>query len=197
MIRGTSLPVTVKTRLGWDEKNIVILDVARMVEQAGVQALAIHCRTRQQGHTGDADWSWLERVKNAVSIPVIGNGDIMTAPDVKRMFETGCDGVMIGRAAILNPWIFRQAKHYIATGEELPPPTIRERVEMCVRQLTDGAAHKGERRAALEFRKHYGGYLKGLPHVAQLRAELMQYEDLASIVPRLRRFCEQCENESA
>src|SRR5690606_33834838 len=104
-----------KTRLGWDARSVVILDVARMLEQAGVHALAVHCRTRDQGHRGEADWSWLTRLKETVSIPIIGNGDIASAEDVKRMFETGCDGVMIGRAAIGNPWIFRQARHFLET----------------------------------------------------------------------------------
>jgi len=110
-VNATKLPVTVKTRLGWDADSIVILDVAKMVEQAGAKALTVHCRTRSQAHRGQADWHWLERIKKVVSIPVIGNGDVTTSEDVKRMFETGCDGVMIGRGAITNPWIFQQAKH--------------------------------------------------------------------------------------
>lgn len=197
VIRGTSLPVTVKTRLGWDADNVVILDVARMLEQAGVQALAVHCRTRDQGHGGEADWSWLEKLKNTVSMPIIGNGDLTTPQAVKRMFETGCDGAMIGRGAIHNPWIFRQAKHFLATGEELPPVSIVERVAMCMRHLESSAQVKGERRAVLEFRKHYSGYLKGLPHIAKLRAELMEFVELEPILPRLRRFGEECAGHEA
>ena len=115
-----------KTRLGWDEDNINILDVARMVEQAGAQVLAVHCRTRVQGYKGDVDWSWLEKIKAVISIPLIGNGDVRSPEDVERMFDTGCDGVMIGRAAIQNAWIFARVKHYLATGDHLPEPTLSE-----------------------------------------------------------------------
>lgn len=188
VIAGTCLPVTVKTRLGWDDKNIVILDVARMLEQIGVQALAVHCRTRSQGHSGDADWSWLEKLKAVVSIPVIGNGDLTTPEDVKRMFETGCDGVMIGRGAIQNPWIFNQTKHYLATGDHLPPPSLAERVATCVKHLRHSVEYKGERKGVIEFRKYYSGYLKGQPGVSKLRQELMMLNDVEPVIARLHRY---------
>ncbi|NIA14441.1 MAG: tRNA dihydrouridine synthase DusB [Nitrospiraceae bacterium] len=188
VVRGTRLPVTAKTRLGWDEDTINILDVARMVEQCGVQMLAVHCRTRVQGYKGEADWSWLEKVKAVISIPLIGNGDVRSPEDVRRMFDTGCDGVMIGRAAIQNAWIFARAKHYLATGEHLPEPTLSERVELCLRHLRAAAEYKGERRAVLEHRKHYATYLKGEPNIAKLRAGLMQFETIEPIEERLRRF---------
>ncbi|MCP4643279.1 MAG: tRNA dihydrouridine synthase DusB [bacterium] len=191
VIAGTSLPVTVKTRLGWDEENIIILDVARMLEQLGVKALAVHCRTRCQGHGGEADWSWLEKLKNTVSIPIIGNGDVTEPEDVKRMFDTGCDGVMIGRGAIMNPWLFGQAKHHMATGEVPPPPTVAERVELCIRHLRLSAEHKGLPRGVIVFRKHYAGYLKNQPLVAKLRADLMQYEEVEPVVERLHRYLEE------
>lgn len=197
VVAGTRLPVTVKTRLGWDSDSIVILEVARMLEQLGVQALAVHCRTRTQGHSGDPDWSWLERLKNSVSIPIIGNGSVVTARDVKDMFDTGCDGVMIGRGAIHNPWIFAQAKHYLATGQELPPPTLDERVAMCIRHLSGCVDVRGHPRGVFEFRKHYSGYLKGLPGVAKLRAELMEYTDLGVIKRRLRAFAEECHRHAS
>lgn len=191
VIAGTRLPVTVKTRLGWDADNIVILDVARMLEQAGVQALAVHCRTRSQAHQGEADWSWLERLKNTVSMPIIGNGDVTSPEDVKHMFETGCDGVMIGRAAIGNPWIFRDAKVYLETGE-LPAETdVEERVSVCLKHLRLSAAHKGERLATVEFRKHYAGYFRNMRHASKLRADLMQFDALAPIEARLRRYAEE------
>jgi len=196
VIGATALPVTVKTRLGWDERSIVIVDVARMVEQAGAQALAIHCRTRDQGHRGNADWSWLEKVKQAVSIPIIGNGDVNTPEDVKRMFETGCDGVMIGRGAIQNPWIFSQAKHYLATGEHLPGPSVSERIHMCVEHLNLCVRERGEQRAVIEFRKHYSGYLRGLRNAAKLRSELMQHTTLDSVLTRLHVFEEECLSEA-
>ncbi len=188
VIKATSLPVTVKTRLGWDHDNVVILEVARMVQDLGVQALAVHCRTRSQGHGGDADWSWLERIKAAVDIPIIGNGDVVAPDDAKRMFETGCDGVMIGRGAIHNPWIFRQSKHFMATGEHLPLPCREERVRLCIDHLKRSVELKGETRGVLEFRKHYSGYLKGLHRAAKVRAELMAFTEVPPIEERLQRF---------
>ncbi len=189
-VKGTKLPVTVKTRLGWDAQSIVILEVAKMVEQAGAQALTVHCRTRDQGHEGAADWSWLEKIKNVVSIPVFGNGDLKTPEDIKRMYETGCDGAMIGRAAILNPWIFREVRHFLATGEALAPPSFAERLQVCRDHLMLSVQYKGERRGILEFRKYYSGYLKGLPNIAKLRAELMEYTELEPIMQKLSEFAE-------
>jgi len=196
VVGGTRLPVTVKTRLGWDQDSICILDVARMVEQNGVQALTVHCRTRVQGYSGAADWSWLEKVKRVISIPLIGNGDVKTPEDVKRMFETGCDGVMIGRGAIHSPWLFQQAKHYLATGETLPDPPLAERMSACIRHLLAAVEYKGERRGVLEHRKHYAGYLRGVRNIARLRAELMLYNEAEPIVERLTRFLAECEEEA-
>ena len=193
VMRGTSLPVTVKTRLGWDEDSIVILDVARMMEDLGVQALTVHCRTRKQGYTGKADWSWLARIKEVSSIPLIGNGDINTPQDAETCFNLGCDGVMIGRGAIHNPWIFRSVRHYLNTGTLLPELNLHEQVAMCIRHLTDQAAYRGERRGVQSFRKHYAGYLRGVKNIAQLRKELMQYEEVAPVVERLHRFLEEYE----
>ncbi|MBI4557172.1 MAG: tRNA dihydrouridine synthase DusB [Candidatus Hydrogenedentes bacterium] len=197
VIAATSLPVTVKTRLGWDAESIVILDVARMLEQAGAQALTIHCRTREQGHKGAADWSWLERIKQTVAIPVIGNGDLVRPEDVSRMFETGCDGAMIGRGAIQNPWIFRQTKHYLATREPAVEPSPAERTDLCVKHLRHAVARKGERRGVIEFRKHYAGYLRGLPNAAKLRASLMQFTERAQVESALFEFVEHLTTEAA
>lgn len=188
VIRGTTLPVTVKTRLGWDQESIVIEDVAQMLEQCGVQALALHCRTRDQGHRGDAQWHWLERVKRVVAIPVIGNGDVITPEDAKRMLETGCDGVMIGRGAIANPWIFRETQHYLATGEHLAPPPLEERLDCCLQHLQLSVQHKGERKGVIEFRKYYAGYLKGQPRVAKLRADIMTLTEVAPVIERLGQY---------
>jgi tRNA-dihydrouridine synthase B len=190
VVAGTRLPVTVKTRLGWDANSIVVLDVARMLEQAGVRALAVHCRTRDQRHQGAADWSWLERLKNTVSIPILGNGDVNDPEDVKRMFETGCDGVMIGRAAIGNPWIFRESKHFLATGELLPAPAIEERVEVCLRHLKRSVELKGERKGTVEFRKYLSGYFRNLRGASKLRGELIHLEEYAPIEVRLLQFAE-------
>jgi len=187
-VKATKLPVTVKTRLGWDDKNIVIMDVAKMVEDAGAQALTLHCRTRSQAHKGFADWSWLEKIKRNISIPLFGNGDILTAEDVAAMFETGCDGVMIGRAAIGNPWIFKQAKHFLNTKEHLPEPTLEERINVCIEHLKLSVEFKGAHDGVVTFRKYYAGYLRGLPHVAQLRSELMQMAEIDPIIERLHKF---------
>ena len=190
-VRGTTLPVTVKTRLGWDENSIVILEAAKMIEQAGAKALTVHCRTRSQAHKYPADWHWLEKIKKVISIPLIGNGDVITPEDVKGMFETGCDGVMIGRAAIGNPWIFKQIKHYLKTGEVLPAPSLRERIDLCLEHLHLAISLKGERGAIVPFRKYYAGYFHGTSYVSHLRNDLMQLTDLASIAVRLEQFYDQ------
>jgi len=191
VVKSTKLPVTVKTRLGWDHNSIVILEVAKMIEQAGAQALTVHCRTRDQAHRGFADWSWLEKIKKIISIPLIGNGDITTPQDVKRMFETGCDGVMIGRGAIANPWIFEQSKHYIKTSQLLPERTMPEKIELCIEHLKLSVAYSGPREGVVVFRKFYAGYLKGIPNVAKLRSDLMQLTDLNQISDRLYQFLEE------
>ncbi len=188
VMRGTTLPVTVKTRLGWDPDSIVILDVVRMLEGLGVQALTVHCRTRKQGYSGTADWSWIPRIKEVSGLPLIANGDIVTPEDAHTCFELGADGVMIGRGAINSPWIFRHIRHWLATGEHLPEPTLDERIEMCIRHLADHAEYRGERRGVFSFRRHYAGYLKGVRNIAHLRRDLMQIEEVGAIVERLRAF---------
>ena len=187
-VKGTKLPVTVKTRLGWDEESIVILDVAKMIEQAGACALTLHCRTRSQGHNGFADWTWLEKVKKVVSIPIIGNGDINSPEDAKAMLETGCDGVMIGRGAIANPWLFREIKHFLKTGTYLPEPTVEEKINTCLEHLRLNVTHKTEKYGVQTFRKHYVGYLKGLPNITVVRGDLMQCTTFAEVEHRLKRY---------
>ncbi len=191
VMKGTTLPVTVKTRLGWDHSSIVILDVVRMLENLGVAALTLHCRTRSQGYTGHADWSWLARVKEVSPLPLIANGDINTPEDAAACLNLGADGVMIGRGAIHSPWIFRHMRHYLDTGELLPEPSLEDRVEMCIRHLADTVAYRGSPRGIFTFRRHYAGYLKGVPGVAQVRRDLMELEEIAPIVARLRRFMEE------
>jgi tRNA-dihydrouridine synthase B len=187
-VKATQLPVTVKTRLGWDEQGIVILDVAKMVEAAGAKALTLHCRTRSQAHRGFADWSWLEKIKKVISIPVIGNGDITCPEDVRAMLETGCDGVMIGRGAIADPWIFKQTKHYLEFGEHILEPGIEEKIRICIEHLKLNVQYKGEKYGVQTFRKHYTGYLKGLPNIAPVRSELMQYTTIDPVVERLQKY---------
>lgn len=183
VIKSTKLPVTVKTRLGWDESSISIVEVAKMLEGIGVSALTIHCRTRSQGHSGDPDFSWIPKVKAAVRIPIIVNGGLIEPKQIKEVFEeTGCDGVMIGRGAIDNPWIFSDTKHFFMTGEEIAPRSLSERIETCLELLQRSVQFKGERRGIIEMRKFYAGYLRGVPHAAKLRAHLMQYIELSPIV---------------
>lgn len=190
VVAAVDIPVTVKTRLGWDARDIRILDIARMVEQTGAKALSLHCRTRCQGYKGQAQWQWLEQVKRIISIPLIGNGDVKTPQAVQDMLATGCDGVMIGRAALSNPWIFRETLHYLATGQALPPPLLQQRVADCIEHLCLAVRVRGMNEGIVRFRKYYAGYLRDLPHAAKLRIELMAYKELQPIIDRLRLFAE-------
>jgi tRNA-dihydrouridine synthase B len=189
VVKAVRIPVTLKTRLGWDPKSIRIVEVARMCEAVGIAALTVHCRTRDQGHSGSVDYSWIPRIKEAVSIPVIVNGDIVTPQNVKQVFDaTGCDAVMIGRGAVMNPWLFRQAKEYLATGSVLAEPTLEERVELFREHLQLSISYKGERSGVIEMRKHYSGFLRGMPHVSRIRNELMQFTEAAPILEHLTKF---------
>jgi tRNA-dihydrouridine synthase B len=195
IVQAVDGPVTVKTRLGWSRDNIVILDVAQRLQDAGAKALTVHCRTRDMGHDGEADWSWIPRIKEVVSIPVIVNGDVKTPEDVKRAFdETGADAVMIGRAAIGHPFIFKHAKQFMETGS-YTPTTPRERVETCLEHLRLELENKSERRAIHEFRKHYGGYLKGLRNNSWCRQDVVRLESYGEIEERMLRFANELETE--
>lgn len=175
VVKAVKLPVTMKTRKGWDEKAVNAIDMAKLAEAAGISAVAIHGRTREQFYSGAADWNIIRQVKQSVSIPVIGNGDIRSPQDAARMLtETGCDGVMIGRGAQGNPWIFRQIKHYFATGTILPAPDVHERIDVLLRHLDMLAAHKGEYIAIREMRSHAAWYTRGLPNSAELRLKFNQ-----------------------
>lgn len=192
VVESVSLPVTVKTRLGWDRNSIIIEDVARRLEDAGISALAIHCRTREDAHKSQADWTWISRVKKVVSIPVILNGDIKTAEDVYRAFiETGCDAVMIGRAAIGNPFIFAEAKEFLRTKQITPPATIENRINVCLEHLKLNIQYKGERLGLIEFRKFYNGYLKGIPNIARIKQQLVTSESIDEIETILNKFLEE------
>jgi tRNA-dihydrouridine synthase B len=191
VVKNTTRPVTVKTRLGWDDKSIQIVEVAKMLEQNGVQAMTIHCRTRGQGHSGDPDYSWIPLIKAAVKMPVIVNGSLVEPVQIKRIIdESGCDGVMIGRGAIDNPWIFRQTKSYFETGELMPEATVQERIGLCIEHLRLAVEYKGERRGVIEMRKHYSGYLHGIPNVVKFRISLMQYLEMNPLLEQLQLFAE-------
>ncbi len=170
MARVVKRPVTVKFRKGYDEQHVNAVEFAKMAEQAGVAAVTVHGRTRSQMYSGRADWDIIRRVKEAVGIPVFGNGDIFTPEDAKRMLdETGCDGVAIARGAKGNPWLIRRTVHYLATGELLPEPTVEEKKEMIRRHADLMIQYKLERTAICEMRRHMAWYTAGLPGSAKLR----------------------------
>lgn len=188
------VPVTAKTRLGWDDQTIKIREVALRLQSVGIKALAIHARTRSQKYKGDARWDYLKYVKETpgLEIPIIGNGDVTSPEDAQRMFdETGVDGVMIGRGAIGNPWIFERTRHFIDTGELLPEPTIEDRINLCAEQLQRSVDHHGERYGVIIMKKHYGQYLKGIHNSRQLRAEIMKESEMEPIIDLLMEFKEQ------
>lgn len=184
-VRSTNLPVTVKTRLGWDDSNKNIEEVAERLQDVGIKALAIHGRTRSQMYKGEADWTLISKVKNnpRIKIPIFGNGDINSpqkAADFKKRFDV--DGMMIGRAAIGYPWIFREIKHYLETGNELAAPTIQERVSVCKKHLQLSLDWKGEKTGINEMRTHYTNYLKGLPNIKEYRLKLVTTSDIDEIM---------------
>ncbi|MEZ7901234.1 MAG: nifR3 family TIM-barrel protein [Flavobacteriales bacterium] len=176
IVKSTHLPVTVKTRLGWDEDTKYIVEVAERLQDVGIKAISIHGRTRKQMYKGEADWDLISQVKHnsRMHIPVFGNGDINTpqkAVEYKNRY--GVDGVMIGRASIGNPWFFKQVKHFIATGEELGMPSIEERVDVVKKHLEMSLEWKGEREGIVEMRRHYSNYFKGIPDFKPLRMKLV------------------------
>ena len=168
--KAVKMPLSVKMRIGWDESSINVVDLAKRAEAAGVDAITVHGRTREQFYRGHADWEKIGEVRRAVSIPVIANGDVRTYDDLDRIREvTGCEAVMVGRAAQGNPWIFRQLTHYLRTGERLPGPTMRERAEVIVRHLDLLLKYKGDYVGPREMRKHATWYTRGIVHGAILR----------------------------
>lgn len=188
VIKSTNLPVTVKTRLGWDSQSQNIEVVAQRMQAIGVQALAIHGRTRSQLYKGEADWELIGKVKNnpLIHIPIFGNGDI-DSPQKAKLYKDryGVDGIMIGRAAIGYPWIFREIKHYLATGQLLPAPTLQERIEVCKTHVTMSVAWKGNHVGITEMRNKYGQYLKGLPNFKTHRLQLVRLNTLPEICAAL------------
>jgi len=176
IVKQVDLPVTVKTRLGWDHDSIKIVEVAQRLQDAGIKALTIHGRTRRQMYKGDADWSYIAKVKNhpEIRIPIFGNGDV-TSPEKAMAYRNkyGVDGVMIGRASIGNPWIFREIKHFMKTGDLLPPPTLGERISTVKKHLEFSLKWKGERKGIFEMRRHYSNYFRGLNDFKPFRTRLV------------------------
>lgn len=193
VVKATDKPVTVKTRLGWDDSTKNIEEVAERLQDIGIQALSIHGRTRQQMYKGEADWELIGKVKNnpRIKIPIFGNGDI-DSPEKAVLYRDryGVDGIMIGRASIGNPWIFREVKHYMATGELLAPPTIEERVEAAREHLRRSIDWKGEKVGVVEMRRHYTNYFRGLPNIKELRSVLVSEYDPAILFQTLDKVTE-------
>jgi nifR3 family TIM-barrel protein len=184
VVNATKLPVTVKTRLGWDENSKNIVEIAERLQDVGIKAITIHGRTKAQMYRGYADWTLIGKVKEnqRMIIPIIGNGDVDSGLNAKAMFDNyNVDAVMIGRATIGNPWIFREVKHFLQTGETLPLPTINERIEICKSHLDKSVEWKGDLIGVLEMRQHYGTYFKGIHNFKPYRMKLVTSNSIHEI----------------
>ncbi|MGB4398214.1 MAG: tRNA dihydrouridine synthase DusB [Daejeonella sp.] len=200
VVEATHLPVTVKTRLGWDDNTKNVYEVAERLQDVGIQALTIHGRTRAQMYKGEADWTLIREIKQnpRIKIPIFGNGDVNSiekAADWRLEYEI--DGIMIGRAAIGYPWIFREIKHFFATGEYLPEPTISERVDVCRTHFEKSILWKGEKTGVFEMRRHYANYFKGLPDFKEYRMKLVSLENIQDIHSTLDEINERFQIEMA
>ena len=187
VVEHSTKPVTLKIRKGWDDNSVNAVEIAKIAEQAGISALAIHGRTREQYYSGKADWDIIKEIKDSISIPVIGNGDVFEIEDAINMLEkTNCDAIMIGRGAQGNPWIFNRINHYMQTGEILAKPTAEEKISTAIEHMKLAVAEHGEYVAVREMRKHIGWYIKGLKNSARYRDEINKLTDCESVIMKLK-----------
>lgn len=193
VVKNSEKSVTLKIRKGWDDNSVNAVEIAKIAEASGISALAIHGRTREQYYSGKADWDIIAEIKQNISIPVIGNGDVFTVEDAINMLEkTKCDAIMIGRGAQGNPWIFKRINHYMQTGEILPEPTIEEKISVAKKHLGLAVEEHGEYVAVREMRKHLAWYIKGLKHSARIRDEINKIESYDEVVAKLDSYMEDC-----
>lgn len=194
VVNAVPCPVTVKIRSGWDSKSINAVSVAKIIEEAGASAITVHPRTRAQGYEGKADWSIIKEVKNNVNIPVIGNGDIKSVDDAIRMFkETNCDAIMIGRASLGNPYIFKQIVHYLQTGEKLDDLSPKEKIELCLKHFNYLLEIKSEKTSVLEMRTHAAWYVRGLKDSAELKNKIFKCQNKEELISILEEYKKKCD----
>lgn len=189
VVKNSEKPVTLKIRKGWDDDCINAVEIAKIAEECGISALAIHGRTREQFYSGKADWDIISEIKQAINIPVIGNGDVFEVQDAVNMLEkTKCDAIMIGRGSQGNPWIFKRINHYMKTGEVLPEPTLEEKITTAIKHMNLAVAEHGEYVAVREMRKHIGWYLKGLKNSAKYRDQINKITDYKEVIVMLEEY---------
>ena len=189
VVKNSEKPVTLKIRKGWDDNSVNALEIAKIAEECGISALAIHGRTREQFYSGKADWDIIAEIKQSINIPVIGNGDVFDVQDAVNMLEkTKCDAIMIGRGSQGNPWIFNRINHYMKTGEVLPEPTLEEKISTAIKHMNLAVAEHGEYVAVREMRKHIGWYLKGLKNSAKYRDQINKITDYKEVISMLEEY---------
>lgn len=189
VVKNSEKPVTLKIRKGWDDDSVNAVEIAKIAEECGISALAIHGRTREQFYSGKADWDIIAEIKQAINIPVIGNGDVFEVEDAVNMLEkTKCDAIMIGRGAQGNPWIFNRINHYMKTGEILPEPTLEEKITTAIRHMNLAVAEHGDYVAVREMRKHIGWYLKRLKNSAKYRDQINKITDYKEVITMLEEY---------